>query len=171
MRQIVQLLPDGRFALNLRFFTHATQRLPHQWSHGTPVVGTHFSGALEELLGPARQPDQPLEQHHKNIARSAQAMYEEAFSHLLRALHRTHPVDQLCIASGCGANSVANGKVTLHTPFQEVYVQAAAGVPAVPAVPSVRPWRCGTSSAIPAASPWAPLTSEPSPRQVKSKLC
>ena len=127
MRQIVQLLPDGRFALNLRFFTHATQRLPHQWSHGTPVVGTHYSAALGELLGPARQPDHPLEQHHKNIARSAQAMYEEAFFHLLRALHHKHPVDQLCIAGGCGANSVANGKVTLHTPFREVYVQAAAG--------------------------------------------
>ena len=127
MRQIVHLLPDGRFELNLRFFTHATQRLPHQWSNGTPVVGTHFSAALEQLLGPARRPDQPLEQHHKNIARSAQAMYEEAFFHLLRALHRQHPVDALCIAGGCGANSVANGKVTLHTPFREVFVQAAAG--------------------------------------------
>ena len=127
MRQIVRLLPDGRFALDLRFFTHATQRLPHQWSHGTPVVGTHFSAELEALLGPARQSDQPLEQHHKNIARSAQAMYEEAFFHLLRALHRQHPVDALCIAGGCGANSVANGKVTTHTPFRQVYVQAAAG--------------------------------------------
>ena len=91
------------------------------------MVGTHYSPALEQLLGPARIPDQPLEQHHKNIARSAQVMYEEAFFHLLHALHRSHPVDQLCIAGGCGANSVANGKVTLHTPFQEVYVQAAAG--------------------------------------------
>lgn len=127
MRRIVRLLPDGRFALNLRYFTHATQRLPHQWSHGTPVVGTHFSRELEALLGPARSPDQPLEQHHKDIARSAQAMYEEAFFHLLRALHKQHPVDALCIAGGCGANSVANGKVTLHTPFREVYVQAAAG--------------------------------------------
>ena len=127
MRQIVRLLPDGRFALDLRFFTHATQRLPHQWSHGTPVVGTHYSAALEQLLGPARSPDQPLEQHHKNIARSAQAMYEEAFFHMLRHLHQRHPVDQLCIAGGCGANSVANGKVTLHTPFRQVYVQAAAG--------------------------------------------
>jgi carbamoyltransferase len=54
-------------------------------------------------------------------------MYEEAFFHLLRALHAAQPVDQLCIAGGCGANSVANGKVTLATPFREVFVQAAAG--------------------------------------------
>ena len=127
MRQIVRLLPDGRFDLDLRYFTHATQRLPHQWSHGSPVVGTHFSPALSELLGPARSADQPLEQRHMDIARSAQAMYETAFFHMLHALHRRHPLDQLCIAGGCGANSVANGKVTRSTPFKQVYVQAAAG--------------------------------------------
>ena len=90
MREIVRLLPDGRFRLDLRFFTHATQRLPHQWSHGTPVVGTHFSSELERLLGPSRKPNQPLEQFHWNIARSAQDMYEEAFFHMLRSLHRQY---------------------------------------------------------------------------------
>lgn len=127
MQRIVHLRGDGSFRLDLRWFTHATQRLPHQWSHGGPVVGTHFSPAMESLLGPARKPDQPLEQRHRDIARSAQAMYEQAFFHLLRALHRAHGSDQLCIAGGCGANSVANGKVSLHTPFRRVYVQAAAG--------------------------------------------
>lgn len=127
MRRIVQLQGDGTYQLDLRFFRHATERLPHQWSHGAPVVGSHWTPALEELLGPARRPDEPLEQRHHDIARSAQAMYEEAFFHLLRALHAAHPVDQLCIAGGCGANSVANGKVTVATPFREVFVQAAAG--------------------------------------------
>jgi carbamoyltransferase len=127
MSNIIQLLPDGRFELDLRFFTHARQHLPHQWSHGTPVVGTHYSSTLEQLLGPARRPEQPLQQHHMNIARSAQEMYEIAFFHMLRALHSRHSVEQLCIAGGCGANSVANGKVTLNTPFRQVFVQAAAG--------------------------------------------
>jgi len=127
MRKILQLLPGGGFQLNLRFFTHATQRLPHQWSHGTPVVGTHYSDFLIDLLGPARSTIEPLDQRHMDIARSAQAMYEEAFFHLLHALHRHHPLDQLCIAGGCGANSVANGKVTRLTPFKQVFVQAAAG--------------------------------------------
>jgi len=127
MRRIVRLQADGTFRLDLRYFRHATENLPHQWSQGIPVVGEHWSSELESLLGPARQPDQPLDQRHKDIARSAQAMYEEAFFHLLRALHRRHPSDQLCIAGGCGANSVANGKVTVSTPFRRVYVQAAAG--------------------------------------------
>jgi carbamoyltransferase len=127
MRQLVLLQEDGTYKLNLTYFQHATRNLPHQWSHGSPVVGQHWAPALETLLGPARRADQPLEQHHMDIARSAQAMYEEAFFHLLRALHRQHPIDQLCIAGGCGANSVANGKVTLATPFRSVFVQAAAG--------------------------------------------
>lgn len=127
MRKIVRLLPNGGFELDLDFFTHASQRLPHQWSHGSPVVGTHFSSSMEKLLGPSRTSDQELDQRHMDIAHSAQAMYEEAFFHLLRSLHRLHPVDQLCIAGGCGANSVANGKITRKTPFKQVYVQSSAG--------------------------------------------
>jgi carbamoyltransferase len=127
MRRIVRLQEDGTYRLDLRWFQHAGQNLPHQWSHGIPTVGQHWSPALETLLGPSRRPDEPLEQHHKDIARSAQVMYEEAFFHLLNALHHRHPSDHLCIAGGCGANSVANGKVTVATPFRQVYVQAAAG--------------------------------------------
>jgi carbamoyltransferase len=127
MRRIVLLQEDGTYRLDLRWFQHAGQNLPHQWSNGIPTVGQHWSPALETLLGPARRPDEPLEQHHKDIARSAQVMYEETFFHLLNALHRSHPTDNLCIAGGCGANSVANGKVTVATPFRQVYVQAAAG--------------------------------------------
>jgi len=127
MRQIVLLAADGTYALNLDYFRHARERLPHQWSSGTPVVGEHFSAAMAELLGPARLPDEPLEQRHKDIARSAQAMYEEAFFNLLNALHSRYRVGQLAIAGGCGMNSVANGKVTTRTPFRLIYVQSAAG--------------------------------------------
>jgi len=42
-------------------------------------------------------------------------------------LHARHPVESVAIAGGCGMNSVANGKVTLRTPFKSVYVQSAAG--------------------------------------------
>jgi carbamoyltransferase len=54
-------------------------------------------------------------------------MYEEAFFHLLGRLHADHAVDAVCIAGGCGNNSVANGKVRRMTPFRHVYVQSAAG--------------------------------------------
>jgi carbamoyltransferase len=127
MRKIVALKPDGGFALNLDYFRHHNEKVEYTWTGGSPVVGDLFADALEDLLGPRRDPAVPLEQHHKDIARSAQAMYEEAFFHLLNTLHRRHGVEAVAIAGGCGANSVANGKVRRLTPFRKVFVQAAAG--------------------------------------------
>ena len=57
--------------------------MEYEWEDGSPTMGRLFSDALEELLGPARKADEPLEQRHKDIAHSIQAMYEEAFFHLL----------------------------------------------------------------------------------------
>jgi len=54
-------------------------------------------------------------------------MYEEAFFHLLNALHARYQVDNLTLAGGCAMNSVANGKVIRRTPFKRVYVQSAPG--------------------------------------------
>ncbi|MBS0314929.1 MAG: carbamoyltransferase [Proteobacteria bacterium] len=127
MRKIVRLHDDGGFSLNLDYFRHAREKVEYEWEQGSPSVGTLFTPALEALLGPARKASDPLEQKHKNIARSVQAMYEEAFFHLLNALHRRYPVSAVCVAGGCGMNSVANGKITVRTPFTQVYVQSAAG--------------------------------------------
>jgi carbamoyltransferase len=99
----------------------------YQWAHGSPEFGDLFSPALEGLLGPRRLPADPLEERHRDIARSVQAIYEEAFFHLLEILHRRSGLTDLSLAGGCAMNSVANGKVRRMTPFQRVYVQAAAG--------------------------------------------
>ncbi len=127
MREIVKLHENGEFRLDLQYFRHASEKVQYEWENGSPSVGSLFTPALEALLGPARKPDEPLEQKHKDIARSIQAMYEEAFFHLLNALHKKHGGDSVCVAGGCGMNSVANGKITLKTPFKRVYVQSAAG--------------------------------------------
>ena len=169
MRRIVRLQADGTYRLDLTWFQHAGQNLPHQWSHGIPSVGQHWSPAIESLLGPARRPEDPLEQHHMDIARSAQAMYEEAFFHLLNALHRLHPTPHLCIAGGCGANSVANGKVTVATPFQKVYVQAAAGDAGGALGAALEVWhRLGNSRSEPMLQAY--LGSEASPAAIRSLL-
>jgi carbamoyltransferase len=127
MRRIVRLEEGGGFSLDLAYFRHAKEKVEYEWDNGSPTVGTLYAPALEELLGPARTADQPLEQRHKDLARSVQAMYEEAFFHLVNTLHERHRLDALVIAGGCGMNSVANGKVTLRSPFKSVYVQSAAG--------------------------------------------
>ena len=54
-------------------------------------------------------------------------MFEEALFHLLNKLHKKHSIDSICIAGGCGMNSVANGKIRRNTSFKNVYIQAAAG--------------------------------------------
>ena len=124
--EIVRTLPGG-FELDLRFFRHHRERVPYTWSDGEPQVGALFSEQLCELLGPARKRDEPLEQRHRDIARSLQITYEEAFFQLLNYLHRRYQLPSVTIAGGCGMNSVANGKIALRTPFRHVYVQAAAG--------------------------------------------
>ena len=127
MRRIVRLQDDGSFRLDMEYFVFHKEKVAYEWENGSPKVGRLFSDKLAELLGPVREADEALTQRHKDIARSVQAMYEEAFFHLLNHLHGRHGIDRLCIAGGCGMNSVANGKVTLNTPFREVYIQSAAG--------------------------------------------
>ncbi len=127
MRRIVLLDSDGGYRLNLAYFRHAREKIDYEWDNGAPVVGTLHSPELERLLGPARGEGDALEQRHRDLARSVQVMYEEAFFNLLNALHARHKIENVAIAGGCGMNSVANGKVTLRTPFRNVYVQSAAG--------------------------------------------
>lgn len=127
MRNIVRLLPDGGFELDLNVFRHHRENVAYQWTDGSPEFGDLFSSELERLLGPRRQPTEPLEDRHHDIARSVQAMYEEAFFHLLKELQRRSGLTDLALAGGCAMNSVANGKVRRMTQFRRVYVQAAAG--------------------------------------------
>jgi len=127
MRQIVLLQDDGSFRLNMDYFVYHKEKIAYEWEDGSPVVGRLFSDKLSELLGPVRKKGEELTQRHKDIAHSVQAMYEEAFFHLLNTLYARHGSECLCIAGGCGMNSVANGKVTKRTPFKDVYIQSAAG--------------------------------------------
>lgn len=127
MRKIVLLQDDGSFRLNLDCFRHAREKVAYEWDNGEPHVGTLFSEGLEALIGPARAPGSELTQTHKDFARSVQAMYEEAFFHLLAAVHARHGGDAICIAGGCGMNSVANGKIYSRSPFSKAYIQSAAG--------------------------------------------
>jgi len=127
MRRIVRVSDDGGFELDLSFFRHARERVEYEWDSGEPTIGTLYTPALVELLGPARAPQEALDQRHKDIARSVQAMYEAACFALLNGIHRRYGVDDLVLAGGCAMNSVANGKVYTHTPFKRLYVPPAAG--------------------------------------------
>jgi carbamoyltransferase len=127
LRDVVRLRPDGSFRLNLEYFGFHRERRLYQWNDCAPSSGRLAGDALERLLGPRRGPDDPLEQRHKDIARSVQRLYEEAFFNLLNRLYERWRLPNLVLSGGCAFNSVANGKVYAETPFQRCYIQAAAG--------------------------------------------
>ena len=127
MRQIVRVQSDGTFKLALEFFRHHRESVHYTWDNCSPEIGTVFSPELEGILGPARKPGEPLEQRHKDLARSAQAMYEEALFALLQMLHAKYQCPNLALSGGCAMNSVANGKIYLKSPFKRMYLPAAAG--------------------------------------------
>ncbi len=125
--QLIQLRRGGEFELDLSYFSHGSGEASMTWDDGEPKLGRVFSAKLETLLGPARTADQPLTERHGAIAASLQAVFEDAVFHVLNGLHALIPAPSLCLAGSCALNSVANGKIRERTPFQEVFIQPAAG--------------------------------------------
>ena len=117
------------FRLGLRFFSHHRTGPEMTWRDGskTPVLAQLFSPHLEELLGPTRPAEMPLEPKHKDVAATLQAILEEAYFRLLNPLYRRTRQKAVCLAGGVAFNCVANGKIFDRTPFTDVYVQPAAG--------------------------------------------
>jgi carbamoyltransferase len=125
--KLLSLHDDGSFALELKYFRHHRDDIAYEWHGGEPTCGPLFSQALIEELGPPRHPDAPLEARHRNLAFATQAVYEDAFFHLLTALQSRYRHGAIALAGGCAYNSVANGKIKDRTAFRQIYLQSAAG--------------------------------------------
>ena len=132
-RDVVRFSPDRGpfgFQLGLDYFTHHTIGPEMSWAESdkTPVLGKMFSEALPKKLGaPARHPDEPLEQRHRDMAASLQARLEEVYLGMLNKLATKTGAKAVCLAGGVAFNCVANGKIFDATPFEQVYVHPAAG--------------------------------------------
>lgn len=94
----------------LQFFTKET---------GFPKYFGEPPGNYDELC--------KLNQHYADIAASIQQVTEELLLNMARHLHRETGLQRLCIAGGVGLNSVANTRILKETPFEQVFVQPAAG--------------------------------------------
>jgi carbamoyltransferase len=112
---------DGSLVIDRRYFAYQ--------NHPT----RSFTPALEELLGPARAPGAPLElrteegRRFADVAASLQALTEGYLLKLAgRAAERTGSAN-LCLAGGVALNSVANHRLYEDGPFDELFVQPAAG--------------------------------------------
>jgi carbamoyltransferase len=127
-RRIV--ISDGPdFRLGLEYFSHHRQGPDMSWNEPdkTPVLGRLFSTFLERRLGPARAPEAPIEQKHKDIASSLQVRLEEVFISKTRSLHRQTGCKALCLSGGVAFNCVANTKILDQVPIDRIFVQPAAG--------------------------------------------
>jgi len=114
-REIVRLVPDGRFALNTRLLDFHLAR------------AGHFVPEFIRLFGPPRRPQDDLTQRHRDLAASAQSVLEETLLHLGRRLRSLTQATSLCLAGGVAYNCVANGRLRAELGFDQVHVPPAAG--------------------------------------------
>ena len=127
-RDIVRASGDG-FRLGLDYFTHHRSGPEMSWADAdkTPTMGKMFSEAMERRLGPKRNPEEPLEQRHRNLASALQTRLEEVYLGMLKKLAERTGLKAVCLAGGVAFNCVANGKIFDATGFEQVYIHPAAG--------------------------------------------
>lgn len=87
-----------------------------------------YTEKLVELFGfEPRTPESKLEKKHFDLARSLQTLLEEILLGFVQDLYKLHPSKNLCMAGGVALNCVANGRIKREGPFENLFVQPAAG--------------------------------------------
>jgi len=111
------LIPVGRneFRLNTKLLDH---HLAKRYM---------FSDEFIRVVGPNRRPGDEITERHIAVAATAQRVLEDVVLRLLEWLYDVTRVRNLCMAGGVAFNSVMNGRVLRETPFENVYIQPAAG--------------------------------------------
>jgi carbamoyltransferase len=124
---------DGSFRLNMDYFSyhHSTQHT--------------YNGKFVELFGAPREAESDfftmvtnperasereamaLNQHYADIAASIQRVTEDALIRIANHLHRVTGLNKLVMAGGVALNTKANYRILNETPFDEIYIQPAAG--------------------------------------------
>jgi carbamoyltransferase len=114
-RELMDLEEDGSFRLNQKYFNY--------------LAGlTMTSGSFDELFGgPPRVPESRLTQKEMDLARSVQEVCEEVMLRMARTAHRETGLPALCLAGGVALNCVGNGRILREGPFEQLWIQPAAG--------------------------------------------
>jgi carbamoyltransferase len=113
-RQLIQLSPDGLFRVDLRWFRYQIESGP-------------LSKRFLERFGQPRVPESEITAHHQDVAFGVQAITEEAGLHVARTLQMTTGSKNLVLAGGVALNSVMNARLLAETPFEDIFIQPAAG--------------------------------------------
>jgi carbamoyltransferase len=128
MRRVLKLNGGGLFELDTSFFLHDKRRVDVIWGNDEAgLQNVLFSNKMVEAFGKPREKGEGITARHQDIAASMQAVYEEAFFHILNNLHQRTGIDRLALAGGCIQNSAANGKIFEKTAFKKIYTPPATG--------------------------------------------
>src|ERR687885_2213678 len=115
LEELVDLRDDGSLRLNMKYFNFAAGL-------------TMTSPAFDKLFGgPPRAPESEVTRREMDLARSVQEVCEEAMLRMARHAHRETGEKNLCLAGGVALNCVGNGRLLREGPFENVWIQPAAG--------------------------------------------
>jgi carbamoyltransferase len=112
---LVDLRDDGSFKLNMKYFA---------FDYGLTMTNKRFEKLFDE---PRRQGESEMEAFHWDMAASVQKVTEEIVLRIVRNLHAKTGMKNLCMAGGVALNCVANGRIVREGPFENLWVQPAAG--------------------------------------------
>lgn len=115
LSELIDLKEDGSFELNMKYFNYCA---------GLTMTNKKF----DELFGgPPRKPESQLTQRYMDIARSAQEVTEEVVLRMAKHVHKETRCKKLCLAGGVALNCVGNGRILREGPFENLWIQPAAG--------------------------------------------
>jgi len=115
MNELIDVREDGSFKLNMKYFAY---------DYGLTMTNDAFA----ELFGhPRRDSESKMEAFHWDCAASIQKVTEEIMLRMVRDLHARTGMKNLCMGGGVALNCVANGRIVREGPFEQLWVQPAAG--------------------------------------------
>jgi len=112
---LLEIRDDGSLWMNMDCFTYP---------QGLTMTGPAFETLFD---GPARKPESKLTQREMDLARSIQDITEEVMLKMTASAHRETGMRDLCLAGGVALNCVGNGRVLREGPFDQIWIQPAAG--------------------------------------------
>jgi carbamoyltransferase len=115
MNALIRPKEDGSYKMNMKYFGY---------DYGLTMTNGHFDRLFER---PRREPESPLDQFHKDMAASIQKVTDELMVRMANHLYNETKMKNLCLAGGVALNCVANSKILERTPFEDIFIQPAAG--------------------------------------------
>lgn len=113
--ELVDVKEDGSLRLNLSYF---------DFLGGLRMTSKRFDSLFG---GPPRIPEGEITRREVDIAASIQAVTEEIMLKMARHVHHETGMKKLCLAGGVALNCVANGRILREGPFEDIWIQPAAG--------------------------------------------